>query len=62
VKNPLDRLLDKNYAARIRAVIDPKQVAVSKDIEPGVEPHEGSNTTHYSIADKDGNAVSVTTH
>src|SRR6266571_1294790 len=60
VKNPLDRLLDKNYAARIRAVIDPKQAAVSKDIKPGVEPHEGSNTTHYSIADKDGNAVSVT--
>src|SRR5713226_5659950 len=43
-----------------RAVIDPKQAAVSKDIKPGVEPHEGSNTTHYSIADKDGNAVSVT--
>jgi gamma-glutamyltranspeptidase/glutathione hydrolase len=60
VKNPLDRLLDKNYAARIRAVIDPKLAAVSKDIKPGVEPHEGSNTTHYSIADKDGNAVSVT--
>jgi len=41
-------------------VIDPKQAAVSKDIKPGIEPHEGSNTTHYSIADKDGNAVSVT--
>ncbi len=60
VKNPLDRLLDKNYAARIRAVIDPNKAGVSKDIKPGVEPHEGSNTTHYSIADKDGNAVSVT--
>ncbi|WP_019451438.1 gamma-glutamyltransferase [Cupriavidus sp. BIS7] len=60
VKNPLARLLDKNYAARIRAVIDPKKAGVSKDIKPGVEPHEGSNTTHYSIADKYGNAVSVT--
>ena len=60
VKNPLDRLLDKNYAARIRAVIDPNKAAVSKDIKPGVAPHEGSNTTHYSIVDKDGNAVSVT--
>ena len=60
VKNPLDRLLDKNYAAKIRAVIDPNKAGVSKDIKPGVAPHEGSNTTHYSIADKDGNAVSVT--
>ncbi|APG08693.1 gamma-glutamyltransferase [Bradyrhizobium japonicum] len=60
VKNPLDRLLDKNYATKIRAVIDPNKAAISKDIMPGVAPHEGSNTTHYSIADKDGNAVSVT--
>jgi gamma-glutamyltranspeptidase / glutathione hydrolase len=60
VKNPLDRLLDKNYAAKIRAAIDPSKAGVSKDIKPGVEPHEGSNTTHYSIADKYGNAVSVT--
>ncbi|WP_249148455.1 gamma-glutamyltransferase [Bradyrhizobium jicamae] len=60
VKNPLDRLLDKGYAEKIRAVIDPNKAGVSKDIKPGVPPHEGSNTTHYSIADKDGNAVSVT--
>ncbi|WP_439400414.1 gamma-glutamyltransferase (plasmid) [Bradyrhizobium sp. PMVTL-01] len=60
VKNPLDRLLNKAYAAKIRAVIDPNKAGVSKDIKPGVAPHEGSNTTHYSIADKDGNAVSVT--
>ncbi|MBR0854274.1 gamma-glutamyltransferase [Bradyrhizobium liaoningense] len=60
VKNPLDRLLDRAYAANIRAVIDPNKAGISKDIKPGVAPHEGSNTTHYSIADKDGNAVSVT--
>ncbi|MCK1650264.1 gamma-glutamyltransferase [Bradyrhizobium sp. 149] len=60
VKNPLDRLLDKKYASNIRAVIDPNKAGVSKEIKPGVAPHEGSNTTHYSIADKDGNAVSVT--
>ncbi|QPF87497.1 gamma-glutamyltransferase [Bradyrhizobium genosp. L] len=60
VKNPLDRLLDKKYAEKIRAVIDPNKAGVSKDIKPGVAPHEGSNTTHFSIADKDGNAVSVT--
>lgn len=60
VKNPMDRLLDKGYAEKVRAVIDPKKAGVSKDIKPGVPPHEGSNTTHYSIADKWGNAVSVT--
>jgi len=60
VKNPLDRLLDKAYAAKIRAAIDPQRAAVSKDLKPGVAPHEGSNTTHYSIVDGKGNAVSVT--
>ena len=63
VKNPLDRLLSKDYAAKVRAVIDPAKAGVSKDIKPGVAPHvmtEGSNTTHYSIIDKWGNAVSVT--
>ncbi|WP_373039040.1 gamma-glutamyltransferase [Variovorax sp. KK3] len=60
VKNPLDRLLDKGYAEKVRGVIDPKKAGVSKDIKPGVAPHEGSNTTHYSIVDQWGNAVSVT--
>ncbi|RSZ44474.1 gamma-glutamyltransferase [Variovorax beijingensis] len=60
VKNPLERLLDKGYAGKIRAAIDPKKAGVSKDIKPGVAPHEGSNTTHYSITDQQGNAVSVT--
>ena len=60
VKNPLDRLLSKDYAASIRAVIDPAKAGISKDMKPGVAPHEGSNTTHYSIVDSMGNAVSVT--
>ncbi len=60
VKNPLDRLLDKGYAEKLRAAIDANKAGVSKDIKPGTPPHEGSNTTHYSIVDKFGNAVSVT--
>jgi gamma-glutamyltranspeptidase/glutathione hydrolase len=60
VKNPLARLLDKNYAAQIRSAIDPAKAGISMQIKPGVAPHEGSNTTHFSIVDKDGNAVSVT--
>ena len=61
VDNPLQRLLDKAYAARIRAAIAPQRAGVSQDIKPGVAPHEGSNTTHYSIVDGQGNAVAVTT-
>ena len=60
VKNPLERLLDKAYAAQLRKAIEPGRAGVSQNIKPGVEPHEGSNTTHYSIIDRFGNAVSVT--
>jgi gamma-glutamyltranspeptidase/glutathione hydrolase len=60
VKNPLDRLLDKSYAEKVRAAIDPAKAGVSRDLKPGVPPHEGVNTTHYSIVDGQGNAVSVT--
>ncbi|WP_339493056.1 gamma-glutamyltransferase [Pseudomonas sp. EA_15y_Pfl2_R67] len=60
VKNPIDHLLDKNYAAKLRAAIEPQKAGDSQKIKPGVAPHEGSNTTHYSIVDHWGNAVSVT--
>ncbi|MDF3163256.1 gamma-glutamyltransferase [Pseudomonas proteolytica] len=60
VQNPVEHLLDKNYAAKLRAAIEPQKAGDSVAIKPGVAPHEGSNTTHYSIVDKWGNAVSVT--
>ncbi|RON09117.1 gamma-glutamyltransferase [Pseudomonas brassicacearum] len=60
VKNPIAHLLDKAYAEKLRAAIDPQKAGISRDIKPGVAPHEGNNTTHYSIVDKWGNAVSVT--
>ena len=60
VKNPIAHLLDKGYAEAIRATIDPDKATVSKDLKPGVAPHEGMNTTHFSIVDKDGNAVGIT--
>jgi len=60
VTNPLDRLLSESYAAEIRAKIDPGKAAASKDVQPGIAPHEGTETTHYSIVDRLGNAVSVT--
>jgi gamma-glutamyltranspeptidase/glutathione hydrolase len=60
VKNPVAHLLDKRYAANLRATIAPNRAAISAELKPGVAPHEGSNTTHYSIVDKWGNAVGVT--
>jgi gamma-glutamyltranspeptidase / glutathione hydrolase len=60
VRNPIEHLLDKDYAAKIRAAIRPDRAGVSKEIGPGVAPHEASSTTHYSIVDHWGNAVAVT--
>ena len=60
VTNPLAHLLDKDYAAKIRAGISMRKAAVSSELQAGEPGHEGSNTTHYSIVDQQGNAVSVT--
>jgi len=60
VTNPLDRLLSKSYAASIREKITADKATPSAEVQPGMEPHEKTETTHYSIVDKDGNAVSTT--
>ncbi len=60
VKNPVERLTSKDYAAAIREKIDPNKASNSKDVSPGTAPHEGTQTTHYSIVDAQGNAVAVT--
>lgn len=57
---PVGQLIDKAYAAKIRDTIKPDRAGISVDIRPGVAPHEGSNTTHVSIIDQAGNAVSMT--
>ena len=60
VRNPVEQMLSKDYAARIRAGIDPQRAGVSARLVPGAGFREGSHTTHYSIADRFGNAVAVT--
>ncbi|MDE2287779.1 MAG: gamma-glutamyltransferase [Burkholderiales bacterium] len=60
VKAPIARLISKDYAARIRASIKPDQATPSSEVKQGVAPHEGTNTTHFSIVDDKGNAVSTT--
>ena len=60
VDNPVERLLDKGYAQQIRHAIDPQRAGTGLPAAPAPPPREGSNTTHYSIIDRHGNAVSVT--
>ncbi|BDQ27265.1 gamma-glutamyltransferase [Helicobacter heilmannii] len=58
---PLDKLTSKEYAKEIYAHIQPDKATPSSQIDPGLgQLHEGKNTTHYSVADKWGNAVSIT--
>ncbi|TBL37381.1 gamma-glutamyltransferase [Hafnia alvei] len=60
VKNPTEKLLSKEYAAEIRKQIQPELATPSSRVQPGMEPHEKPETTHYSIVDHGGNAVSTT--
>jgi gamma-glutamyltranspeptidase/glutathione hydrolase len=58
VHNPVDRLLSKTYAAELRKEIGEK-ASVTPKFDPAVR--QGSSTTHYSVIDAEGNAVSCTT-
>jgi len=58
VDMPLDRLLSKSYAATLRSQIDPKRATPTPP--PQAAGGEPMHTTHYSIVDRQGNAVSVT--
>ncbi|WEL54843.1 gamma-glutamyltransferase [Pseudomonas kermanshahensis] len=56
-KVPVDQLIAKDYLAKRAAQVNPKAISVTDDVKPGLEPHQ---TTHFSIVDKQGNAVSNT--
>ncbi len=61
IKVPMKGLTSKEYAAKIRKVIDTKKATPSSTIAPGKpQPFESNETTHFSIVDKYGNAVSNT--
>ena len=58
---PMSELISKEYAASIREQISLTAVRPSADIKPGdLAPYESNQTTHFSVVDKDGNAVSNT--
>ncbi|HEY8334332.1 MAG TPA: gamma-glutamyltransferase [Tardiphaga sp.] len=60
VNAPIASLLSKDYAAQQRASIDLDRATPWTDALSAVPPREGSNTTHYSVVDAAGNAVSNT--
>jgi gamma-glutamyltranspeptidase/glutathione hydrolase len=55
---PQARLTSKAYADTVRATIDRMHATRSDSVRPGME---GMHTTHYSVVDNEGNAVSTTT-
>jgi gamma-glutamyltranspeptidase/glutathione hydrolase len=62
VQIPLDKLLSKEYAKELASEIDTFYATPSSRIIRSVSPtSEGVHTTHYSVVDRWGNVVAVTT-
>ena len=68
VPQPTARMISDSYAAERRAEIRTDRATASADVRPGLDLsaaggslREGEHTTHYSVVDRDGNAVAVTT-
>jgi gamma-glutamyltranspeptidase / glutathione hydrolase len=60
VNAPTSALIGKDYAAKQRASIDLDRATPAADVLSIKPPREGSNTTHFSVVDSFGNAVSNT--
>jgi len=59
---PVDLLLDKSYLKKRMSSFSFNNATSSRDLNPGnIIWQESDQTTHYSIIDLEGNAVSVTT-
>ena len=58
---PLQGLTSKDYAKELRAGIDTDKATPASEIAPGQPaPYESPQTTHFSVVDQWGNAVSNT--
>ena len=61
VKVPLSGLLDPNYILKLRKSIDAERATPSSQVHAGVfTGRESAETTHYTIADGEGNIAAVT--
>ncbi len=56
---PMDKILSKSFAKKLVSSIDLNKSSVSDTSKFG-QIYDGENTTHLSVLDKDGNAVSLT--
>lgn len=54
---PVKQLVDASYIAKRAAEVNPEAISATEKVRPGLEAHQ---TTHFSIIDADGNAVSNT--
>jgi len=58
---PVQALISKDYAKHLASQININKATPSSDIKPGnLVPYESDQTTHYSVVDQWGNAVSNT--
>ena len=58
---PVAGLTSKRYAETLRKAIDPQRARPAQEIRAGnPAAREGDNTTHFSVIDRDGNAVANT--
>ena len=61
VKVPVSHLLDPLYIQKLRSSIDPERATPSSEVHPGkFVASEANETTHYSVADSEGNIAIVT--
>jgi gamma-glutamyltranspeptidase/glutathione hydrolase len=59
VNIPRDMLLSQEYADSLWRSVDPRRATPTPPFDPSLR--DGTSTTHYSVIDAEGNAVSVTT-
>jgi gamma-glutamyltranspeptidase/glutathione hydrolase len=61
VRVPVAGLLDKAYAAKLRGTINPERASSSTEVRAGQPAgYEASETTHFTVVDREGNAVANT--
>ncbi len=61
VQVPVDELLDPDYLSQRAMLISMKRALSADEISAGLPMPEHEQTTHFSIVDAEGNAVSCTT-